>query len=78
MMPTQGNFPSDELSQLRTNLMQGGVTGKRVGRERVVTSQVTAESLGWPPSVGSWLRAGRNSRANRGQVKEGSGRKHTP
>lgn len=56
--------------------MQGGVTGKRVGRERMVTPQVMSESLGWPPSVGSWLCAGRNSRANHSQVKEGSGRKH--
>lgn len=56
--------------------MQGGVAGKRVGRERMVTPQVTSESLGWPPSVGSWLHAGRNSRANHSQVKEGLGQKH--
>ena len=43
--------------------------GKKVGCERMVTSQVSGESLGRPPSVGSWLHAGKNSRAS--QSKEG-------
>ena len=50
-----------------------------MGCERVVTSQVSGESLGRPPSVGSWLRAGKNSRASHSKVKEGLFREiHTP
>ena len=48
-------------------------------RERMVTSQVSGESLGRPPSVGSWLCAGKNSRASHSKVKEGLFREiHTP
>ena len=36
--------------------------GRKVGYERMVTSQVSGESLGWPPSVGSWLHTEKNSR----------------
>ena len=54
------------------------VEGKRVGWERMVTSQVMSESLGWPPSVGTWLRIGRKSRMRQGEVKNWSpGRKHS-
>ena len=35
------------------------------------TSQVSGESLGRPPSVGSWLHAGKNSRASPSKVKAG-------
>ena len=56
-----------------------GVAGKKVGRERMVTSQVSGESLGRPLSVGSWLLAGKNSRARHSKVKEGLFREiHTP
>ena len=37
----------------------------------MVTLQVTFESLGWPPSVGYWLHAGKNSRVSHSKVKEG-------
>ena len=50
-----------------------------MGLERMVTSQVSGESLGWLPSVGSWLHAGKNSRASHSKVKEGLFReKRTP
>ena len=41
-----------------------------MGHERMVTSQVLRESLGLPPSVGSWLCAGKNARASQSKVKE--------
>ena len=47
------------------------VAGGNVGCERMVTSQVLGESLGWPPSVSSWLHAGKNSRVSHSTVKEG-------
>ena len=57
----------------------GGVAGKRVGRKRMVTSQVSGESLRCPPSVDSGLSTGKNSRASHSKVKEGLFReKHTP
>ena len=57
----------------------GTVAEKKVGPERMVTSWVSGELLGWPLSVGSWLRAGKNSRLNHSKVKEGLFReKHTP
>ena len=40
-----------------------------MGHERTVTSQVTSESLGWPPSVGPWLLTGKNSRVSHSKVK---------
>ena len=43
------------------------VAGKRVGWERMVASQVTSESLGWPPNVGTWLHTGKDSRASHGE-----------
>ena len=55
------------------------VAGKRVGRGRMFTSQVTSESLGRLPGVGSWLCAGKNSRASHSKVEEGLFREmHTP
>lgn len=42
-----------------------------------VASQVTSESLGWPPNVGTWLCTGRDSRASHGEVKEGPSREET-
>ena len=48
---------------------------ERVGRWRIVTSQVTSEFLGWLPSVGSWLHKGKNSIASLSKVKEGLFRK---
>ena len=33
----------------------------------MVASQVTSESLGWPPNVGTWLRISRDSRASHGE-----------
>ena len=48
-------------------------------RKRRVTAQVSGESLGQLPSVGSWLHAGKNSRASHSKVKEGLCREiHTP
>ena len=38
---------------------------------------VTSESLGQPPSVGSWLCARRNSRVSHSRVKEGLFREET-
>ena len=47
--------------------------------ERMVMSQVSGESLGQPPSVGSWLRAEKNSSASHNKEKEGLFREiHTP
>ena len=43
----------------------------------MVASQVTSESLGWPPNVGTWLCTGRDSRASHGEVKEGPYREET-
>ena len=43
----------------------------------MVGSQVTSESLGWPPNVGTWLRTGRDSKASHGEVKEGQSREET-
>ena len=37
----------------------------------MVTFQVTFESLGWPPSMGYWLHAGKNSRVSHSKVKQG-------
>ena len=37
----------------------------------MVTSQVTSESLGLPPSTGSQLLAGRSSRKSHSKAKEG-------
>ena len=41
-----------------------------MGRERMIMSQVSGESLGrGPPSEGPWLRAVKNSRASHSKVK---------
>lgn len=47
------------------------VAGKRVGCNRMVTSQVTSESLGLLPSMGSWLCIGKNSSESFSKLKEG-------
>ena len=59
------------------NQLQSTVAGKRVRLEKMVTSQVTSESLGQPPSVGSWFLTGKNSRASHSEVKEGLLREET-
>ena len=41
----------------------------------MVASQVTSESLGWPPNVGTWLRTGGTQ--ERVMVKEGQPREET-
>ena len=41
----------------------------------MVASQVTSESLGWPPNVGTWLHTGRAQ--ERVMVKEGQSREET-
>ena len=46
------------------------VAGKKVGHEKMLTSQISGKPLG-RPSVGSWLRAGKNSRASHSKVKGG-------
>ena len=41
----------------------------------MVASQVTSESLGWPPNVSTWLCTGRDSRASHGEgrsIQEGN------
>ena len=43
----------------------------------MVASQVTSESLGRPPNVGTWLCTGRDSRASHGEVKKGQSREET-
>ena len=43
----------------------------------MVTSRVMCESLGWPPSMGTWLHIGRNSRASHSEVKEVQSREET-
>lgn len=54
------------------------VEGKKVAHKRIVTSQVL-ESLGWLPSMGSWLLAGQNSRKSHSKEKESLFREiHTP
>ena len=47
------------------------VLQETVGCERMVASQVASETLGRPPSGGSWLCAGRNSGTRRSDEKEG-------
>ena len=42
-----------------------------MGQERMVISQVSGESQGWPPSMGSWVCAGKNSRVSHSKEKEG-------
>ena len=44
----------------------------------MVGSQVTSESLGWPPNVGTWLRTGRDSKASHGERRsiQGGNRLH--
>ena len=59
------------------NRSQSTIAGKRVRLEKMVTSQVTSESLGQPPSVGFWLLTGKNSRAKHSEVKEGLLREET-
>ena len=44
--------------------MNLSVSGKKMGCEIMVMSQVSGESLGWQPSVGSWLFAGQNSKVS--------------
>ena len=56
------SFTTTGISKLAL-LCGGHVAGKKVGHKRMVTSQVSGESLGQPPSVGSWLCAGRQERA---------------
>ena len=64
---------------MQSQLKDSGVAGKKVGHERMVMSQVSGKSLGQPPSVGSWLHTGKNSRASHSKVKEGLFRdKNTP
>ena len=53
------------------------VAGKRVGCEKMVTSQATPESLGRPPSVVSWPPVGQNSRLSPNEVKGGIFREET-
>ena len=43
----------------------------------MVASQVTSESLGGLPNVGTWLGAGRDSRASHDEVKESQSREET-
>ena len=50
---------------------------KRARCRKVVTSQVTSESLGQSPNVDSWLSAGKNSRVNHSKPKEGLFREET-
>ena len=59
------------------NWSQSTVAGKRVQLEKMVTSQVTSESLGQLPSVDSWFLTGKNSRAKHSEVKEGLLREET-
>ena len=47
------------------------VLQETVGCERMVASQIASETLGRPPSGGSWLCAGRNSGTSRSDEKEG-------
>lgn len=48
-----------------------------MGCEKMVTSQVMSESLGWLPSVGSQLHMGENSRVSHSKAKEGLFREET-
>ena len=47
------------------------VAGQRVGCNRMVTSQVMSESPGLLPSMGSWLRIGKNSSESFSKLKKG-------
>ena len=50
-----------------------------MGHEHVVTSEVTSDSLGHPPSVSSWICVGQNSRVATVKRKMGySWRRCTP
>ena len=44
--------------------MSLSVSGKKMGYEIMVTSQVSGESLEHQPSVGAWLFVGQNSRVS--------------
>lgn len=48
-----------------------------MGRERMAASQVTSESLGLLPSVGSWLLEGKSSRKSHSEAEEGLLREET-
>lgn len=47
------------------------VVGRGGGARKWSYPKVTSESLGWPPSVGSWLSIVKNSRASHSKAKEG-------
>ena len=59
-----------ELFKPQVGYVSGPVSGKRMGWEKMVMSQVSGESLGWLPNVGSWLHIEKNSRASYSKVKE--------
>ena len=50
--------------------MAAFVAGKKVWCERMVTSQLSGGTQGWPPGVSSRLHTGKNSRANHSKEKE--------
>ena len=59
--------------------MAAFVAGKKVWCERMVMSQLSGGTQGWPPGVSSRLHTGKNSRANHSKVKAGLSKEiHTP
>ena len=37
----------------------------------MATTQIVSKPLGQPPSIGSWIHTGKNSRARHNEVKDG-------
>ena len=59
-------------------ILAQAVVGKEVEPGRMVTPQVSGESLEWPLSVGSWLRTGKNSGVSQSNAKGLFREVHTP
>ena len=68
----RGSEDKPELVGLQErSAARGNVAGERAGHKRMIMSQVSGKSLGWLPSLGSWLLAGKNSRTSHSKEKEG-------
>ena len=68
----RGSEDKPELVGLQErSAARGNVAGERAGHKRMIMSQVSGKSLGWLPSLGSWLLAGKNSRTSHSKVEKG-------
>ena len=66
--PTNNRMNQEEGKKKASKRNTAYLLRERVEYERMVTSQVTSESLGRPLDVGSWLLAGKKSRVSHGKV----------